>query len=205
MSDWLSLSEAAELLGVHPSTVRMWADQGRLTAHRTSGGHRRFKRADVDAWAETRRESRPVPGAEQLVIETALGRARMQTAEGRLTQAAWYTHMDEHHKHAFREAGRRLLKLLQRYLADDAEVLAEAKVLGRAYEQLGRASGLSLTEKVESFLYFRDFLYDSVLDTFQASGQRAPREWAQMHRRIAAFTNVVLLALVVTHEQQEGA
>jgi len=33
-SDWLSLSEAAELLGVHPSTVRLWSGEGILrSAH----------------------------------------------------------------------------------------------------------------------------------------------------------------------------
>ena len=60
--------------------------------------------------------------------------------------------------------------------------------------------GLSLSETVSVFLYFRDFLYESVIDVYQASGQRAAREWAQMHRRIASFTNAVLLALVEAHE-----
>jgi excisionase family DNA binding protein len=31
--DWLSLSEIATELGVHPSTVRNWADQGDLPVH----------------------------------------------------------------------------------------------------------------------------------------------------------------------------
>jgi hypothetical protein len=56
---------------------------------------------------------------------------------------------------------------------------------------------------VNVFLYFRDFLYDSVIDVYQASGQRAAREWAEMHRRIAAFTNTVLLALVEAYEGNE--
>ena len=36
--EWLSLSDAAEYLGVHPSTVRAWADKGDLPVHRTAGG-----------------------------------------------------------------------------------------------------------------------------------------------------------------------
>jgi hypothetical protein len=49
------------------------------------------------------------------------------------------------------------------------------------------------------FHYFADFLYESVLDVYQASGMRAAREWAQMHRRVTHFTNAVLLALVEAH------
>ncbi len=44
--EWLSLSEAAELLGMHPATVRLWADRNELPSRRTNGGHRRFRRSD---------------------------------------------------------------------------------------------------------------------------------------------------------------
>ncbi len=47
MDEWLSLSDAAKLLGVHPSTVRLWSDKGVLPTHRTSGGHRRYRRNEV--------------------------------------------------------------------------------------------------------------------------------------------------------------
>ena len=42
--EWLSLSDAAKLLGVHPSTVRLWSDKGALPVHKTQRGHRRYKR-----------------------------------------------------------------------------------------------------------------------------------------------------------------
>ena len=80
----------------------------------------------------------------------------------------------------------------------------EVVTVGETYEQLGREAGLSLSETVGVFLYFRDFLYDSVVDVYQASGQRAAREWANMHRRIAAFTNAVLLALIAAYERSRG-
>jgi excisionase family DNA binding protein len=202
----LSLSAAAALLGVHPSTLRMWADRGDLPAHRTPGKHRRFRRADIEAWAATRNEARPSTG--QVIVQHALGHTRLQMAEGRLNNTAWYQRLDETRKLEFRDAGRRLLNVLMRYLGeedDPAPLMAEGRAIGCEYERLGRAAGLSLTEKVNSFLYFRDFLYDSVLDVYQASGQRAAREWAEMHRRIAAFTNTVLLALVEAHEARGAA
>jgi hypothetical protein len=91
---------------------------------------------------------------------------------------------------------------LRRYLGDENDgVLPQMQVVGQAYERLGREAGLSLAETVRVFLYFRDFLYDSVIDVDQASGQRAAREWASMHRRTALFTNAVLLALIEAHDQ----
>jgi excisionase family DNA binding protein len=41
--------EVGELLGVTPKTVALWARTGKLAATTTAGGHRRFRRSDVDA------------------------------------------------------------------------------------------------------------------------------------------------------------
>ena len=46
-SEWVSLGEAAQIIGVHPATIRNWAEQGELPFRRTPGGHRRFRRADL--------------------------------------------------------------------------------------------------------------------------------------------------------------
>ena len=45
--DLIGLSEAAQTLGVSPSTMRRHADSGALPVERTAGGHRRFRRQDV--------------------------------------------------------------------------------------------------------------------------------------------------------------
>jgi excisionase family DNA binding protein len=47
--DWLRLGEAAAELGVSLNTLRRWSDAGRLTCYRSPGGHRRYRRADVEA------------------------------------------------------------------------------------------------------------------------------------------------------------
>ena len=47
MSNLLSVSEAAELLGVSTKTIRRWEGEGRLNSTRTEGGHRRFKVSDL--------------------------------------------------------------------------------------------------------------------------------------------------------------
>lgn len=43
----LGITEAAQLVGVHPDTLRAWVDRGTLVALITPGGHRRFRRSDV--------------------------------------------------------------------------------------------------------------------------------------------------------------
>ena len=46
---WLRLGEAAAELGVSPNTLRRWSDLGKLTCYRSPGGHRRYRRRDVEA------------------------------------------------------------------------------------------------------------------------------------------------------------
>ena len=46
--DWLTLGQAAKYLGVAQSTIRKWSDQGRVPAVYTLGGHRRYRRPDLD-------------------------------------------------------------------------------------------------------------------------------------------------------------
>src|ERR671924_1389023 len=46
--DWLTLGQAAKYLGVAQSTIRKWSDQGRVPAFYTPGGHRRYRRNDLD-------------------------------------------------------------------------------------------------------------------------------------------------------------
>lgn len=48
VSPWLGLAEAVEVLGVHESTVRRWADRGAIKTIRTPGNQRRFSREDCE-------------------------------------------------------------------------------------------------------------------------------------------------------------
>jgi excisionase family DNA binding protein len=50
--DWLTLGQAAKFLGVAQSTIRKWSDQGRVPAFYTPGGHRRFRRQDLEAFVD---------------------------------------------------------------------------------------------------------------------------------------------------------
>lgn len=59
-SEWLTLGRAAEYLGVAQSTLRKWCDAGRVPAFTTPGGHRRFRKSDLDAFLDSSR-----PGAQR--------------------------------------------------------------------------------------------------------------------------------------------
>ena len=52
-SQMLTTTEVAQLLRVHPNTVRQWANKGLLRAYRLGTRRdRRFKREDVDSFIQ---------------------------------------------------------------------------------------------------------------------------------------------------------
>src|SRR5512136_421566 len=101
--DWLSLSGAAGMLGVHPSTVRLWSDKGVFPVHRTSGGHRRYLRSEVELWMKTSSEKHIMEPAS--AMQSAIGQMRMQIAEGRLEAETWYQKLDVTARNQYRLSG----------------------------------------------------------------------------------------------------
>lgn len=47
-SPLMTPAEVAALFRVDPKTVARWANSGKITSIRTLGGHRRFRRVDVE-------------------------------------------------------------------------------------------------------------------------------------------------------------
>jgi excisionase family DNA binding protein len=67
--DWLTLGQAAKYLGVAQSTIRKWSDQRRLPAFYTPGGHRRYRRGDLDTFLErSGAGGRPTEGGPLVLI-----------------------------------------------------------------------------------------------------------------------------------------
>ncbi len=48
-NELLTPAEVAELFRVNPKTVTRWARSGKISAIRTLGGHRRFRRDEIEA------------------------------------------------------------------------------------------------------------------------------------------------------------
>src|SRR5438477_4134119 len=133
--EWLSLRQVADMLGMHPATVRLWADRNELPSRRTSGGHRRFRRADIEARLRKEAQHRPNPAA-QLLVQSVLGRVRFAFTDGTLNTLPWYQHFNEAARDAYRSLGRRVLELLSRAITNDTdkdELRRQAIVLETEY------------------------------------------------------------------------
>jgi len=197
--DWLSLSEVAGRLGVHPSTVRSWSDQGHLPVHRTQGGHRRFRRGDVDLWIQTHREDGLDEG--HLVVQAALKNIRVKVSEGTLESEGWYEKLDDEARVQYRHSGRALLQGLLESLAQNGEYDdSEARSLGFEYASRGWRRGLTAAEASRAFLFFRNTLLDAMLTVYEESSIQIPKAWSDTFRKIFRFTDQIQITLLETYE-----
>jgi excisionase family DNA binding protein len=202
--EWLSLGDAAQLLGVHPSTVRSWSNRGFLPVHRTQGGHRRYLRSEVELWLQAQRDA----GSADIsrVIMNALRNTRFQINEGRLHGQNWYGKLDETARLQYRLSGRALLNgLIGCMSMDDETMRSEAAALGYEYAARGRRYGMSSAEAVQAYLFFRTFLMDAMLEAYEAAAIPSPQAWTGMFRKITAFTDQILLQLLETFDAYQRA
>lgn len=198
--EWLSLRRAADMLGMHPATVRLWADRNELPSRRTNGGHRRFRRADIEARLRHDAERKPRPAA-QLLVQSILGRVRFAFTDGTLNTLPWYQHFDDSAREAYGRLGRRVLELLLRALTDGTppdELRSEAVQLGIEYGSITRNSHVPVADAVRAFLYFRSLVDESVLQLAEVQGVRDHQDipWAESLYQIQALTNEILPALI---------
>jgi len=200
--DWLSLKAAADMLGVHPSTVRLWSDKGILPVHRTQGGHRRYKRSEVALWAQTAGKTQAIPP--ENVLQAAARSIRLQISEGRLEAEAWYQKLDEPARMTYRQSARTLFQGLMNSLsADEETVAAEAHFIGYDYASRARRYGLNSTDAARAFLFFRTVLLESVTQVYQEANVPSGRAWGEMLRQVNAFTDLILLHLLQTYQALE--
>ena len=198
--EWLSLSEAAEMLGMHPATVRLWADRNELPSRRTNGGHRRFRRSDIEARLRQDAERKPRPTA-QLLVQSVLGRVRFAFTDGTLKTLSWYENFDDSALEAYRSLGRRVLELLLRALNDGTsaeELRTEAVQLGAEYGSVTRDSHVPVADAVRAFLYFRSLVDESVIQLAEVQGVRDHPDipWAESLYQIQTLTNEILPTLI---------
>lgn len=200
-SEWVSLRRAAEILGVHPATVRNWADEGKLPSRRTPGKHRRFRMSDLMKYAQSQPETQPVEV--QVIIQNALGQTRMRVGDGTLTHIAWYEAMSEDTRQALRSQGREVLEQLRRYMANGApdSQLSVAIKMGEHYAAQLSKDGLTLPQAVRGFFYFSDFVTNSII-TWSEVTPNSASDWAVLSRHVNTFINAMLLSIIEYYESE---
>lgn len=219
---WLSLREAASLLGVHPTTLRAWADAGQIAVVRTPGGHRRFAEEDVSRLLVPEQgglntpavpSTRAAGGTPEHTTAGDLDHTRMLVTNGlqsnllQQTRAdlagerdhagRWLLAFDEEQRHMQRETGRRLLGLAIQYMVRDRkqkQILLEGRTLAAWYGSSAAAQGLSLADLTRAFMFFRDSLGDAV------TSQQADPEGDEIHRRLRQFMDEVLFSALEAYD-----
>jgi len=152
---WLALGPASRLVGVDPDTLRRWADDGRLRAYATPGGHRRFAVADLQRVVATRRPERR-PLAELGATSDRVTRAYARSYRDADAGAPVRDRFDEDARMAFREDGRRLVEVLLGYLdaagdTDRDRWETEAATLVEATAIRLRSGGADIAEAIAAF------------------------------------------------------
>ena len=195
---WLSLSGAAKVLGVHPSTVRLWSDKGVLPTHKTQGGHRRYKQDEICLWAESNHKSSEIEP--ERMMQEVIKTVRMQISEGRLQAEIWYQKLDEDARAQYRMSARSLFHGLMTYVATEgAEAESEAYAIGYEYASRAHRYSLNYVDAVRAFLFFRNTLIKSVIKVYQESNAPSSQT-AEAFGKMYTFTDDILISLLQTFQ-----
>jgi excisionase family DNA binding protein len=199
----LPLGQASRLLGVDPDTLRRWADEGRVPAFTTLGGHRRFERRALERLVAARRTG--VPGALAGVGDTT-GRLnaayRRRYGELHGEGADIRSIVPEPQRDAFRETGRRLAEALVRYLdgtgTDRSVAEAEALELAVLLGERVRDHGIPLETGVSMFIAARQPFLAELRLSARRAGVNAVAI-GQLYDASTGLLDRLLLAFVAAH------
>ena len=201
----LALGPAARLLGVDPDTLRRWADDGRVEAFTTPGGHRRFDRREIERLLEARHPGPGAPLASMGATTDSMSRAYRRSYDSAAPDDDVRAAVPAAHREAFRADGRGLVSSLVAYLDaenDAARVAAEARAAALT-EDLGRrlaAAGLSLTESVGLFVTARrPFLAE--LGAIARRRALPADRLSAMFEDASALLDRLLIRLVAAHQK----
>ncbi|MBT5250083.1 MAG: excisionase family DNA-binding protein [Bacteroidetes Order II. Incertae sedis bacterium] len=200
MSDVLfSLKEASSQLGVHPVTLRRWAEGGKIETVRTPGGHRRFSESEINRLKMQTEAPQSETIGEQL-RDSALTSTRADLATH---SAGWIDSIAQEDKEEKRLLGRRLMGLLMQYVAsedgDSEEIMDEGRVTARIYAKSIVMSGISLQDALRATNFFRDHILESAV-VLPDTARRRPEANQKMFRKLNEFLNEVQLVIANCYE-----
>ena len=196
---WLPLKQAAEKLSVHPTTLRRWADNGKIPVMVTPGGHRRFALEIIDKLAQTGLALNQPDQIENVWAEKALTVTRQNIS----TQPAdWMSSLTESDRNKHRKMGQQLMALTLQFIGSEdesQEILDETRALGTRYGIIGREIGMTLTDALQAAMFFRDRMVESALQLPESAKIR-PEANLRLLQRINTLLNEVQLAIAAEYE-----
>jgi excisionase family DNA binding protein len=199
----LPLGEASRLLGVDPDTLRRWADEGRVPAFTTPGGHRRFERRALERLVAQRRTG-PQNGLAGMGASpdrlSAAYRRRYGEQHGTGPDPRVYVPASE--RESFRESGRRLVDALVRHLDESGagRALAERDAVDLAADLGDRlaAKGVPMSDAVAMFVSARRPFLAELSVMARRRGVEASRV-GHLYDSSTGLLDRLLLAFVAAH------
>lgn len=193
---WLTLRDASKKLGVSAATLRVWADEGRVTSYRTPGGHRRFrvgappfehpKRATEMRW--------------RLLENSALGRVQFASEQSEGTMNSLLARGE------YRAWERQVIQLGVRFIeSHESQAETRARALGEAYAKLNWRFGIALRDAMRGLSRLRAAFLESVVEFAFGIGEPNVDELNLWLRRANGIIDHLAEAVLESHEELERA
>ncbi len=202
----LSISEAAQVLGVSEAALRLWTDEGKVKAFVTPGGHRRYSRAELKKFSS--KETKML-GAKDVVTEME------ETFDRHREISKTYFSTIPQEKEAIRKyqqalagSGHELLQYIMQYISEPANrsaTLEKIREVSARHGEISANLGLSLTDSVQAFLLHREPIIKSTTSLIKKREANSGRI-INLIPMIGQVLDEALLAHVAAHQQaQPGA
>lgn len=201
-SQWLTLKEASELLGIHFTTLRVWADRGEISVFRTPGGHRRFSLADLRRFLEERAGKAIVSDSESF-MNALVGRVREEMARSGSEHMAWRYALDDSTRDVRSRRGRELFALAISFVMKPqqrARILIDGRKLGVEYGREAAQSQVGLMDTGRAVQFFRSQLVSFLRSGGSAEGLDA--DDVRVQQLVDQFIDEVLYAVLSGYEEE---
>lgn len=198
---WLTLKDASDVLGVHFTTLRTWADNGEIQVFRTPGGHRRFSVTELRRFLKERVE-REGNGAQTSVIATAIQQVHDEMAKASYDQLPWRYPLDEEAKMTRRNRGQQLFALALSYVMKPMQrerILVEGHRLGEEYGREAYQNRITLADAGRAVRFFRNQLVQAV--RAEEAPDLVDADDLRIQQQLDLFLDEVLYAVLKGYEQ----
>jgi excisionase family DNA binding protein len=198
---WLSIDAACKILGVDQSTLRRWSDSGKIPVFRTPGGHRRYSEDDLRSFMQGEQRPRRRMSRQLLTTMSLSGYERDYLHEA--STHSWYHSYDPATLAELRPLGRTMVDLTIRYVSGKGardEILERSQAIGRQYGFYSSQVGLSTSDALAAFLFFRRPVVHAVIRYIEEENVSTHRA-ARILSELTDFMDQVLIATITAHRE----